>query len=202
MPNIDRREALRRVASLMGGVVSAPTVAAVLAGCGERDRTAAQAPFRPRTLTAAQHEMVTIISEIILPETDTPGARSARVNEFIDTMLTDYYAADRRDPFLAGLERVEERAQQRHQRRFVALAPEEQTALVAELDRLAFAEGPPDGTTPAGDVGRDSFFRLMKELTLTGYYTSEAGATRELRVNPMGTFRSDIPYSEIGRSWA
>jgi hypothetical protein len=46
------------------------------------------------------------------------------------------------------------------------------------------------------------FWRRMKELTLTGYYTSQVGATRELRVNPMGTWRGEVPYRTIGRSWA
>jgi len=51
-------------------------------------------------------------------------------------------------------------------------------------------------------VGPQAFFRTMKELTLVGYYTSEAGATRELRVNPMGRYRGDVPYAEIGTAWA
>jgi hypothetical protein len=42
----------------------------------------------------------------------------------------------------------------------------------------------------------------MKELTLLGYYTSEVGATQELKVNPMGVYRSDVPYRSIGHSWA
>ena len=42
----------------------------------------------------------------------------------------------------------------------------------------------------------------MKELTLLGYYTSEAGAMSELKVNPMGVYRGDIPYRSIGHSWA
>ena len=46
------------------------------------------------------------------------------------------------------------------------------------------------------------FWRRMKELTLTGYYTSQVGATRELRVNPMGAWRADVPFDSIGRSWA
>ena len=69
-----------------------------------------------------------------------------------------------------------------------------------------------DPTRPSADGGggeaarreaeRGWFFRRMKELTLLGYYTSEAGATTELKVNPMGTYRSDIPYRSIGHSWA
>jgi gluconate 2-dehydrogenase gamma chain len=69
-----------------------------------------------------------------------------------------------------------------------------------------------DPTRPSADGGggeaarRDAakgwFFRRMKELTLLGYYTSEAGAMKELKVNPMGIYRGDIPYRSVGHSWA
>jgi hypothetical protein len=52
------------------------------------------------------------------------------------------------------------------------------------------------------DVGRQSFFRTLKELVLVGYYTSEQGATQELRMNPMGAWRGDVPYSEVKQAWA
>jgi hypothetical protein len=59
------------------------------------------------------------------------------------------------------------------------------------------------GSAAAGrELQQGWFFRRMKELTLTGYYTSEVGATRELKVNPMGVYRSDVPYRTIGHSWA
>ena len=69
-----------------------------------------------------------------------------------------------------------------------------------------------DPTRPSADGGggeaarreaeRGWFFRRMKELTLLGYYTSEAGAMTELKVNPMGIYRGDIPYRSIGHAWA
>jgi gluconate 2-dehydrogenase gamma chain len=69
-----------------------------------------------------------------------------------------------------------------------------------------------DPTRASADAGGDPaarrelekgwFFRRMKELTLLGYYTSEVGAMTELKVNPMGVYRSDVPYRSIGHSWA
>jgi gluconate 2-dehydrogenase gamma chain len=68
-----------------------------------------------------------------------------------------------------------------------------------------------DPTRPSADAGGETarrelekgwFFRRMKELTLLGYYTSETGAMKELKVNPMGVYRSDVPYRSIGHSWA
>jgi gluconate 2-dehydrogenase gamma chain len=52
------------------------------------------------------------------------------------------------------------------------------------------------------DIGEEAFFRTLKELVLVGYYTSEPGATEELRLNPMGPWRADVPYAEIGQAWS
>lgn len=225
---ITRRAALRRAAAILGGALSAPTVAGVLAGCDRSSETAASA-WVPRTLTPEQSEMVLTMGEHLIPETDTPGARAARVNEFIDAMLTDYYPEQSRTRFLEGLGRVEARAQRVFGRPYAELSPDEKLALTTALNRAAY----PEAAQPAGaseevdpllqegdvsrgderaapldsdwdplDRGRRAFFRTVKELTLVGYYTSEVGSTRELGVNPMGSWRADIPYSEIGHAWA
>jgi hypothetical protein len=52
------------------------------------------------------------------------------------------------------------------------------------------------------DVDVRSFFRTLKELTVVGYYTSEIGARQELHVDPMGAWRADVSYADIGRAWA
>jgi hypothetical protein len=180
---IDRREALRRAAVLLGGAVSAPTVAGVLAGC-EASRGVAGA-WTPRALTTEQAELVATIAEHILPETDTPGARAVGVHRFIDVMLAEAYPARERQRFLAGLADVDARARRACGRPFLRCAATEQRTLLEELDR----EVP--------------FFRTMKELTLVGYYTSEIGATRELRHAPVpGRFEGCVPLPPTGRTWA
>lgn len=233
---ITRREALRRVGLLLGGTVSAPIVVGVLAGCDRRTEPAAD--WTPEALSAKQNEMVASIAEHIIPRTDTPGAREARVNEFIDVMLADYYPADERAQFLAGLAQVDERSRRAYGAAYLDATPAQQLALIETLDREARnpqeapAEpedgvdvrertdvGPADSPLPPGlqadtirwkHVGLAAkaraelpFFRTMKELTLAGYYTSEVGATQELRHEPTpGRFDGCLPFSEIGRAWA
>lgn len=232
---LTRRQALARAAYLLGGALSAPTVAGVLAGCEVPGDDSTGAAWRPRTLSAEQAEMVLTMGEQILPETDTPGARAARVDRFIDAMLTDYYGDDDRRRFVAGLVRADAHAQRLFGGAFGKLAAERQGELVQALNRAAFQESgsqppvPPeqvarpedpvlqehdvqtgnqhtlptvDGDWHPEDRGPGSFFRTLKELVLVGYYASEVGASQELRVNPMGIWRADIPYSEIGRAWA
>src|SRR3989440_7893896 len=193
---IDRREALRRAALLLGGALSASTVAGVLAGCEAR-RTPDGA-WAPRALSSDQLDLVATIAEHIVPETDTPGARAVGVHRFIDAMLADSYPDEERRRFLAGLADVDARAQRSCGRAFLRCAAHEQRGVLDQLDREAFAAtaSPPDRLPVP-------FFRTMKELTLVGYYTSEVGATRELRHAPVpGRFEGCVPLDQIGRAWA
>ena len=190
--SINRRQALQQVAVLLGGVISAPTLAGVLSTATRR-AWAASPQWAPRTLSAAQLELVATVAEHIIPETDTPGARAAGVHRFVDTLLTDHYPATERDRFLAGLADVDARARSAHGQAFAQCAPEQRIALLTELDARAYAAS-------SGEDGW--FFRRMKELTLVGYYTSQIGATQELHPSPFGTYRGDIPYSSVGKAWS
>src|SRR5215831_1859164 len=108
----DRREALRRTALLLGGAVSASTVAGVLAGCGEA--AAATSQWKPRATTPVENELIAAIADQIIPRTDTPGARDAGVHRFIDTMLAEFYTPAERETLLKGVADVDARAQAAH----------------------------------------------------------------------------------------
>jgi gluconate 2-dehydrogenase gamma chain len=208
-----------------------------------------------RLLTPWQHAMVATIAEHIIPETDTPGARAAEVDRFIDEMLAVHYPAAERELFLAGLAGVDTRALAVGGRGFLESTFGEQRAVLTAIDRETFgsgaagpsavsadgavdgaAYGEPDDTADAaaddvarpGDAGRAPappanaggvrwihgevrgperpevpFFRTMKELTIVGYYTSEVGATVELRHEAVpGRYDGCVPFAEIGRAWA
>jgi hypothetical protein len=190
---IGRREALRRAAMLLGGALSAPAIAGVLAGCDSR--SAADGTWTPRALTTEQSELVATIAEHILPETDTPGARAAGVHKFIDKMLAEHYPAGARHRVLNGLADVDARARRDRGRAFLQCGVEEQRAVLARIDQEAFAVPPGSREVP--------YFRTLKELTLLGYYTSEIGATQELRyVRIPERFEGCVPFAQIGRTWA
>src|SRR5438552_16014899 len=193
---IDRREALRRAALLLGGALSASTVAGVLAGCEAR-RTPDGA-WVPRALSSEQVDLVATIAVHILPEADTPGARAVGVHRFIDAMRADSFPDEERRHFLAGLSDVDARAQRSCGRAFLRCATLEQRAVLDQLDREAFAATPsPPSRLPV------PFFRTMNELTLVRHYTSDVWATRELRHAPVpGRFEGCVPLDQIGRAWA
>lgn len=254
---IGRRSALRRISLALGGIATAPLVPALLSGCRTGD------DYVYQTLNADQQRTLAALVDQIIPRTDTPGAVDAGVPGFVDLMLTDWYAPEERDAFLAGLADVDAQAEGGS---FAALDPEAQTRFVAALDAKTFdspevpaadaadedvAESAQEGTYKAGEeeerevagmqgdlaAAQDDeertaelpdeeeedaelitgegtasaaapdepppFYRQLKELTVAGYYTSEAGATEELQYNAvMGRYDPDVPLAEIGRAWA
>ena len=144
-----------------------------------------------RTLTAHQNETVATIAELIIPKTDTPGARDAGVPAFIDVMLADWADDEQRQMFTTGLANVDERSRSTYGKTFVTCTPDQQAEILQDLDyELAQLRDAKSDTSK-------NFFGAMKWLTLTGYYTSEVGATSELhyRVVP-GRFEPCYPLEQ------
>jgi len=139
-----------------------------------------------RTLTLHQNAVVVAMIDLIIPATETPGAKAARVNEFVDVILTDWATADERERFLAGLDDVDTQANAVFGKNFLDASVVQQTALLQALDdSVDWARGLP--TEPAVSSSqpfnqlRGEFFRSFKLMTIHGYYTSEIGQTQELK---------------------
>jgi gluconate 2-dehydrogenase gamma chain len=193
---MDRREAIKRTAWLMGGVVSASAMAGILKGCTARPSL----DWKPAFLSEDQAGIVGQIAEIIIPKTDTPGAKEAGVPSFIDLMLKDVYSKEDQDFFLNGLKAFDEEASKTQGDSFTDLEPEQQQAFVKQKhDEAIKAERE---TKPAP---KRPFILMMKELTMLGFFTSEPGATQVLQYDPVpGAYKGCIPLSEAGngKTWA
>lgn len=144
---ITRREALRRVGFMLGAAVSAPVLSGVLGGC----RAEHDPGYAVRALSGGQYEQVAVMSDHIIPPTDTPGARGAGVPEFIDKMLADWLPDEDRQRFLRGLDEVDARTEAEHGTRFLDLDAQQQFALLAVLDEEAYAPAPPPAEDPLSE---------------------------------------------------
>jgi len=135
-----------------------------------------------KTLNPHQNATVTVISEIIIPQTDTPGAKAVRVNEFIDLILTDWYGDDERQRFLTGLADVDVRSRDTFGKDFVDCSEKQQTQIVSSLDEELTGIRQPLEPLRGGRFAppEKQFFHMIKRLTLVGYYTSQAGFEQEL----------------------
>ena len=127
-----------------------------------------------QVLDPHQSETVATIAELIIPTTDTPGARAAQVHRFIDLLLAEWVTDDERASFLKGLADVDARARTAFGVDFLAATDAQRGTILTQLDAEA---------QPQRGAERDrqpAFFQQLKWLTVFGYCTSEVGATAEL----------------------
>lgn len=212
---ITRREAIQRVSALLGGVALVGG-SSLLASC-TRDRSAAQAGAG--TFSAADVAYLDEIAETILPETKTPGAKAAKVGAFMALMVTDTYTPEDQTVFRNGMKQLDEQSKKDNNgASFMSSTPEQRLALLEKLDKEAKdyhdskearkrEQETEQRTQPADTTKKvedpEHYFRMMKELTLLGYFTSEIGCTQAQRyAETPGKFEPCVPYTPGETSWA
>jgi len=189
---MNRRDAIGRVALIMGGTIIGAEF--LLSGCK---------PHAAATLANLfDEDHVAFLDEVadtILPDTaSSPGAKAAKVGSFMTVMVRDCYEPADQDIFVKGLGKIDEASNKKFSKNFMDLDATQKTALLTDLDKeqevYSKAKKPKDP---------NHYFRMMKELTLFGYFTSEVGATKALRYVPIpGRFDGCIPYKKGDKAWA
>jgi hypothetical protein len=188
---VTRREVILRVGALLGGV-SLIGQSAWLAGC-----TPAVSASRD-VFSDSDVVLLDEIADTILPETKTPGAKAAGVGQFMATMVTDTYDPREQRVFRDGLETLDRESRKQNGGGFMASSPAQRLALLERLDREAI-----EYMRQPGSSDRPHYFRMMKELTLLGYFTSEIGYTQAQRyVETPGRFDPCITYTVGDKAWA
>lgn len=191
--SMDRREAIKRTALMMGGLFFAPSAIGVLNGCQAR----AGIDWNPEHFNRSQAQLISTLSDVILPPTDTPGATDVGVPAFVEEMVYTAYDEDAREVFLSGMEAFNQLANDEYGSDFIDLSPEDQFAFASEQNRLAIGGGHDEPGT--------AYFLQMKELTMLGFFTSEPGAKEVLQyVKVPGRYEACIPLEEAGngKTWA
>jgi len=197
---MDRREALKRTAWIMGGAVSAPAIMGILKGCAAKPTI----DWTPVFLSSEQGVLISQLAEIIIPKTDTPGAKDVGVPGFIDQIVKECYKKEDQDKFLTELKAFDDEAKKEYGDPFIELDAEQQTAFVKKVHDAA-VNTEDNGTNGTNGTLQRPFILAVKELTMLGYFTSEPGATQVLQYNPVpGAYKGCIPVSEAGngKTWA
>jgi len=198
---IDRREAIRRVSALLGGIALVGGSTLVTA-CEQAQRGAAAArggAGGAGTFTARDIALLDEVAETILPETKTPGAKAAQVGPFMALMVTDTYEERDQAVFRDGMRQLDEACRTMHHTAFLEATPAQRLALLEQLDReqKAYMDARRGDDTPV------HYFRMMKELALLGYFTSEIGYTKAMRyAETPGRFDPCVPYTPGETAWA
>jgi hypothetical protein len=185
--SLTRRNAIRNAVLFLGGSISAAQISPLISNVAAMD-----ANYIPKFLSKHHFQMTTHLVDLIIPESDTPGALTANVHQFIDVMLDGWAASDTQLRFLDNFNNIDRRSVSMTGKIFADANRTQQIKLLEVLDRESFSNN-----------GTDIFFGEFKALVVFGYYSSEEGASDELRYDRIpGGYRDCIPFSEVGRSWS
>lgn len=199
-----RRDLLKHASVMLGGAFSMPTILAI----GLREQNAsAKATCTDLIFTEDQRQIIAEVAEIIIPRTTTPGAKDADVPAFIVMMLRDCYRKAEHNSFMEGLHDLEKGG-------FLTLDDERKakTLLLVEARTVQLMKEYNAQQTKMGDnedreqrnelVKGLPFWRLIKELTLLGYFTSEKGLKASFDYAPIPGKLETIKLKPGQRSYA
>lgn len=205
---MNRREAIQRVAMVIGGSVIGANL--FLEGCTR--------PASKDVAVLFEKDKINFLgdlAEAILPKTSTPGAKEAGVGEFIPVMIRDCYDPQDQKAFLEGLDGVDDKAKKEFGKKFQELSKDEQLQFVNMLDKEAkeFQKQRSEKQQKLNEEAEKNtreveqlpnhFFHMLKQLTLTGFFTSEIGMTKALRyVKIPGKYDGNYPYKKGDRAFA
>ena len=211
---MDRRELLKMVAALTGGVVIGAN--SFLTGCNTEDKTGTSLTFSENDIAFLDE-----VADTILPTTKTPGAKAAKVGQFMTVMVNDCYEEKNQKIFHEGMGKLDDASKKKFSNAFMKITPQERHDLLVQVDqetkdyqkkKSEFDKIQNEKEISEKSAGNTEFkkedyphhyFVMMKQLTLLGYFTSEIGATQALRyVAVPGKYEGCIPYKKGDRAWA
>ena len=189
---MNRRDALSRVALILGGTVVGANV--FLEGCKPADKKATSATeFTPDDVAYLDE-----IAETIIPATDTPGAKAAKVGAFMTVMVKDCYEEKQQKTFREGMDKINDASEKKYDKAFMAITPQQRHELLVAIDN----EQKDYGKKKKKD-DPEHYYAMVKQLTLLGYFSSEIGATKALNhVAVPGHYEPCVPLKPGQKAWA
>lgn len=193
---MDRREALKSVAVLFGGAISATTMGVLFENFTLPENEKNSVFFTPD-----QEKILAEFAEIIIPSSKSaPGAKAAGLGKFIPMMIKDCYPASVQQDFYEGLKAMESKSIKAYKQAFLMLTPAERTKLVGEIRTETIAQKKEDkvaGKNP------NYFFVIARDLTILGYFSSEIGCNQARSyVAIPGRYDGDVTLKPGQKSWA
>jgi Gluconate 2-dehydrogenase subunit 3 len=187
---LSRREAIARLGLALGGAL-------VIGSESYLRGTPLEGKTTLNDFSATDLALLDEIGDTIIPATDTPGAKSVKIGAFMAMMVNDCYDDANHTVFRAGLPAINDASRAKFGHDFIAATPAERTALLNELDATQKQQ---QATKAKG--APPHYFRMMKQLTLLGYFSSEVGATQAMRfVEVPGRYDGNAPYQKGDRAW-
>ncbi|HEX8849461.1 MAG TPA: gluconate 2-dehydrogenase subunit 3 family protein [Gemmatimonadaceae bacterium] len=193
---IDRRDAIKRVSILLGGVALVGGSSLWSTAC----RTEREAAYKGvGKFSPDDVALLDEVADTILPPTKTPGAKAAKTGPFMALMVTDCYEPKDQQVFMDGMKQLDAATQKSAGTTFMKATPDQRLAVLQALDKEQhdYMKDKKDREAPA------HYFRMMKELSLLGYFTSEIGMTQAQRyAEAPGRYDPCVDYKPGDRAWA
>ena len=203
---MDRRDLIKQIALLTGGVVIGGEV--FLSGC--KTGAKSEAGF-----TAENIALLNEVGETIIPATNTPGAKAAQVGEFMKTFVTDCYTEREQKTFIKGIDDLNEACKKMYNKSFMEADATQRHDLLVNLEKEAkpYNQAIDDKEKELREAARKEakefdntpkhYYTMMKQMTLMGFFTSKTGATETLRhIQVPGKYDGALPYKKGDRAWA
>ena len=199
---MNRRDAVKHISILLGGTLVGANY--ILSGCKGNENGPVVGFSRDEIALLDE------IGETILPTTKTPGAKAAQVGQFMNIMVNDSYEEKDQKAFKEGLDKIEKLSKKQFGSGFMEIKPEQRRTLLIQLDGEQKEYTKKKAEDDKKNTGKDikdakpaHYFRMMKELTLLGYFTSEIGSTQARRyVESPGKYVACEPYVKGQKAWA
>jgi len=204
---MDRRELLKMIAVLTGGALIGGDV--FISGCRSSVKEGTG------LLSVSNMALLDEVGDTIIPVTDTPGAKAAKVGEFMNVYTTDCYRPEVQKAFTEGLVSLDAVCTKRFDKNFVDLVHDQRLSILSalEVEAKAYNKAKNEKEKPARDEADKAmkefygepphYYTLIKQLTLLGYFTSEIGMKQALRFLPIpGKYDGAYPYKKGDKAWA
>ena len=183
---MNRRELLKMVAAATGGVVIGGEF--FLAGCKNPDAGIGTS----NTFTESDIAFLDEVAETIFPKTSTPGAKDAKVGQYMTVFVNDCYDQQQQDAFHAGMKSLNDACKKMHGHDFMNAEPAHRKELLVALDKERA-----DYQKNKKKEDPSHYFQYFKQLTITGYFTSKEGRTGATRYEPVpGKYIGDLDYKK------
>lgn len=213
---MERRELLKKIAILTGAAVVGGEL--FLTGCKTGSSAAASLSFTPEQIALLDE-----VAETIIPATGTPGAKAAKVGDFMKVMVTDCYNDKEKAAFAKGYASLQDACKKMYSKGFMDCDAKQRHDLLVSLEKEAKdynqknddvnkknreahqkeneARAPKDRTDFTSEPAH--YYTMMKQLTLWGFFTSKTGMTETLRHQAIpGRYDGAFPYKKGDKAWA
>ncbi len=181
----------------MGVTLSSTALTSLLQSCMNENRLS----WKPVFFDEEGAKIISEITEMILPKTETPGAKDLNVDIFVDKMFQETLSPEDKEHVRKGFDEFTKLCNLKYGNSFLSLSKDNREKVLAEVETSANKFNPSIWGSTLGKQEPLDFYRRVKQFTLVGYFTSEEIGKTVLKFDPIpGAYQGCIPY-DGGNSW-